>query len=105
MILLFITVWAAYMHIPVALLSIGLALTIAIVKATMVVLYFMHVKFQTRLTWLWAALGFIWLFLLFGVMMDYISRTWDPVSPGWTTTTFPGGGDPKPAPAAEPAKH
>ena len=52
-------------------------LTIAIVKATFVVLYFMHVRWSTRLTWVIVASGFFWLMIMFTfTMTDYISRGW-----------------------------
>ena len=50
------------------------AMTIALAKATAVVLFFMQVKYSTKLTWVWASLGFIWLFLLFGITADYMTR-------------------------------
>ncbi len=62
--------------------NIILALFIAIVKASLVVLFFMNVRGSTRLTWLWAALGFIWLLLMGGIFMDYQSRAWIDSS-GW----------------------
>jgi cytochrome c oxidase subunit 4 len=56
-----------------------LMLGIAITKATLVVLYFMHVRWSTRLTWVVAASGFFWLLILFGLTMtDYLSRGWVP---------------------------
>jgi cytochrome c oxidase subunit IV len=56
-----------------------LMLGIAITKATLVVLFFMHVRWGTRLTWVVAASGFVWLLILFGLtMMDYLSRGWVP---------------------------
>jgi cytochrome c oxidase subunit IV len=58
------------------------AMAIAVTKATLVVLFFMGVKYNTRLTWLWAGLGFVWFLLLFGILADYISRPWEPVQ-GW----------------------
>ncbi len=58
------------------------ALGIAVTKAVLVVLFFMQVKYSTRLTWIWAALGFIWLCLLFAAMQDYFSRGWITVR-GW----------------------
>jgi len=58
------------------------ALIIAIIKAALVVLIFMNVKGSTKLTWLWAALGFIWLLILAGIFMDYQTRIWEPI-PGW----------------------
>jgi cytochrome c oxidase subunit IV len=50
------------------------AMGIALTKATLVVLFFMQVYFGTKLTWVWAALGFIWLSLLFGILGDYVTR-------------------------------
>jgi cytochrome c oxidase subunit IV len=52
-------------------------LTIACGKALLVVLYFMHVRWSTRLTWVVAGSGFFWLIILFGITMgDYMSRGW-----------------------------
>ena len=52
-----------------------IALAIAIVKATLVVLFFMHVKYNPRLTQLVAASGFVFLVMLFAVtLMDYAAR-------------------------------
>jgi cytochrome c oxidase subunit 4 len=52
-------------------------LTIACTKALLVVLFFMHVRWSTRLTWVVASSGFFWLLILFGITMaDYLSRGW-----------------------------
>lgn len=52
-------------------------LTIACTKALLVVLYFMHVRWSSRLTWVIAGSGFLWLLILFGLTMsDYMSRGW-----------------------------
>lgn len=52
-------------------------LLIASAKALLVVLYFMHVRWSTRLTWVVAASGFVWLIILFGLTMtDYLTRGW-----------------------------
>lgn len=52
-------------------------LSIACAKALLVVLFFMHVRWSTRLTWVVAASGFFWLLILFGLTMgDYMSRGW-----------------------------
>ncbi|MES2462850.1 MAG: cytochrome C oxidase subunit IV family protein [Armatimonadota bacterium] len=53
-----------------------IALIISVTKAALVVLYFMNVRGSTRLTWLWAALGFVWLLLMGGIFLDYQSRAW-----------------------------
>jgi cytochrome c oxidase subunit 4 len=52
-------------------------LTIACTKATLVVLFFMHVRWSSRLTWVVAMSGFFWLLILFVLgMSDYMSRGW-----------------------------
>ena len=54
-----------------------LMLGIAITKALLVILFFMHVRWSTRLTWVVAASGFFWLLILFGLTMtDYLTRGW-----------------------------
>ncbi len=52
------------------------ALTIAVIKGTLVVLYFMHVRYGTRLTWVIVVAGFFWLIILFAfTMSDYMTRS------------------------------
>jgi cytochrome c oxidase subunit 4 len=56
-------------------------LTIACGKALLVILFFMHVWWNARLTWVFAASGFFWLLILFVITMsDYMSRGWVPGS-------------------------
>jgi cytochrome c oxidase subunit IV len=53
------------------------ALVIAGIKASLVIFFFMHVKYSSRLTKLWVAVGFIWLFIMLSITMtDYLSRAW-----------------------------
>ncbi len=88
MVLLLTTVGAAGLdltrdlplHIPG--MNVVVMLAIAIVKASLVVLYFMEVKKGTKLTWLWAATGFVWVVLLFMTFGDYFTRGWQTVL-GW----------------------
>jgi cytochrome c oxidase subunit IV len=46
------------------------ALAIAVGKALLVILYFMHVRYSDRLTWVFAGAGFFWLLILIGGTMD-----------------------------------
>lgn len=56
------------------------AMAIAITKASLVVIIFMHVGHGTRLTKLTAATGFVWLLILFGLLLsDYVTRDWYPL--------------------------
>ena len=77
------TVLAYYIHPNSTLASNVIALGIAVIKAVIVVLFFMQVRYSTRLTWLWASIGFILLIILFSTVTDYISRGWIPIK-GWT---------------------
>ncbi len=53
------------------------ALAIACTKATLVVLFFMHVKYSPKLTWLVVIASLFWLMLLLLITMgDYATRTW-----------------------------
>jgi cytochrome c oxidase subunit 4 len=84
MVLLLITVGAYLVDlqefVPIPGINLIVALIIAITKAALVVLYFMNVKGSTKLTWLWAGLGFVWLLIMAGVFIDYQSRG---DLPGW----------------------
>src|SRR6476619_4115750 len=54
-----------------------LMLGIAITKALLVILFFMYVRWITRLTWLVVVSGFFWLLIMFGITMtDYLTRGW-----------------------------
>jgi cytochrome c oxidase subunit IV len=75
LVLLVLTVAVAYVHLDGW--SVVLALTIAIIKALLVILYFMHVRYSDWLTWLFAGAGFLWLgILLVLTISDYLSRGW-----------------------------
>ena len=70
-----ITVLVAYFDI--GLLNTPVALTIAVAKATLVVIYFMGVRWNTPLTKVVVVAGFFWLLILFGITMsDYVTRDW-----------------------------
>jgi cytochrome c oxidase subunit 4 len=53
------------------------ALTIAVFKAALVVLFFMHVRYSTRLTWAVVLGSIFWLGILLTLTMsDYLTRIW-----------------------------
>ena len=71
-----LTVVAAFIDFPWRLNTI-VALTIATVKATFVVLYFMHVRYSTRLVWVIVIAAFFWMAILFAfTLADYFTRGW-----------------------------
>jgi cytochrome c oxidase subunit 4 len=70
-----ITVAVAYVDLGAA--NAIVAVGIAMLKASLVLIYFMHLRFSSRLTWVWAGLGFFWLFVLIAFSVaDLISRGW-----------------------------
>ena len=70
-----LTVWVAFLDLGA--LNNVVMLTIACIKALLVILFFMHVRWSTRLTWVVVASGFFWLLILFTLTMsDYLSRGW-----------------------------
>jgi cytochrome c oxidase subunit IV len=70
-----ITVAVAY--VDLGFFNTAVALGIAVTKATLVVLYFMHVRWASRLTWVVIFGSLFWLMLLFVIgMTDYLSRGW-----------------------------
>jgi cytochrome c oxidase subunit IV len=65
------------------------AFCIALTKALLIVLIFMHVKYSTKITWVFAAAAFLWLGILFAITFaDYLSR--GAVVPDDTPVRLPG---------------
>jgi cytochrome c oxidase subunit 4 len=68
-----VTVWAAYQDF--GMWNTPVAMAIAIVKASLVILIFMHVKYGSKLVMVMAAGAFFWLFhMIVGTLADYMSR-------------------------------
>jgi len=71
-----LTVVAAFYDFPWRFNTV-IALTIASVKATLVVLYFMHVRYSTRLVWVIIGSALFWLAIMFALTFsDYFTRGW-----------------------------
>jgi cytochrome c oxidase subunit 4 len=69
-----LTVWAAFIDFPYGLNTL-IAMTIAVTKATFVVLYFMHVRYSTRLVWVIVGSALFWMAILFAfTLADYMTR-------------------------------
>ena len=59
------------------LLNTPIALAVAILKAALVVVYFMGVRYNTPLTKVVVVSGFCWLLIMFGLTLnDYLTRAW-----------------------------
>ena len=76
-----LTVFAAFHHLGI--FNFPVAIGIAITKATLVILFFMHAKYSSRLTKLFVGMSFFFLLILLTLTMtDYLSRG---------LKTYPGG--------------
>ncbi len=68
---------AAVSYVDLGTFNAVVALAIACIKMTLVILFFMHVKYSSKLTKLTVAAGFFtFLVLITMTMTDYISRAW-----------------------------
>ena len=71
-----LTVMAAFYDFPWRLNTI-VAMAIAVTKATFVVLYFMHVRYSSRLIWVIVASALFWMGIMFALTFsDYLTRGW-----------------------------
>lgn len=63
--------------IDFGVLNTPIALAVALLKASLVVIYFMGLRYNTPLTKVVAVAGFFWLVILFGLTLnDYLTRPW-----------------------------
>jgi cytochrome c oxidase subunit 4 len=70
-----VTVWVAFFDLGAA--NDAIMLTIAVAKATLVVLYFMHVRYSGRLIALTVGSGILFLLILLALALaDYVTRGW-----------------------------
>ena|ERR1700730_15311425 len=66
------------------------ALAIAVCKASLVALFFMHLRWSSSLLRLVMLLGLIWLAILITLTLsDIRTRTWTEVPSGWQSSTLP----------------
>jgi len=78
--------------IPGIVINNIIAMFIAVVKACLVIWYFMGVRWATALTRIWVAAGFLVLVIMFGILGDYYTRQYEPVA-GWEKGTPISGGE------------
>jgi len=84
---LYVAIWATLMvctaltvfaaSIDLGIFNIVVALLIATLKGTLVVLFFMHLRYSTKLTMVTVIAALFWLFIMFSLTLtDYLSRHW-----------------------------
>ncbi len=73
--LLALTIGAAYINLGP--FNTIVAMLISLAKGTIILLFFMHLRYSRPLIWIAAATGFFWLgIMLVLAMTDYLSRGW-----------------------------
>jgi cytochrome c oxidase subunit IV len=70
-----LTVFAA--SVELGIFNIVVALLIATIKGALVVLFFMHLRYSTKLTMMTVVAALFWLLIMFSLSMtDYLTRGW-----------------------------
>lgn len=93
LLLLLLLTWALA-QFDLRRLNVAAALSIAVVKMLLVILFFMHVKYKPPLTWIFVAAGFVWFLIMLDLTLsDYLSRGVVPGNQGtsWEHGTWPVG--------------
>jgi cytochrome c oxidase subunit 4 len=81
------TTGVAFLHLE--FLNPVLAIAIAACKASLVVLFFMHVRYSAKLTWVFIWAGLLWLTILMGLTLsDALTRNWIHVAPPWSSAAM-----------------
>jgi cytochrome c oxidase subunit 4 len=71
-----------FLTVMIALLDLGrgnflIAMGIATVKMVLIILYFMHVRYSEKLTWVFSSAAIFWfLILVGGLLNDYLTRNY-----------------------------
>ncbi len=84
---MYVTIWAVLMvltlttvlvsEVDIGPLNVVVALVIATIKGTLVVLFFMHLRYSPKLTMATVVAAMFWLFLMLSLTMtDYLTRGW-----------------------------
>lgn len=79
-----LTTWIAYIDLGV--FNTVVALLIAVIKMSFVVLFFMHVKYNKGLSRIVIIGAFFWLGIMMAITLaDELTRSWTPTVHGWST--------------------
>ncbi|MDG3008181.1 cytochrome C oxidase subunit IV family protein [Paludisphaera mucosa] len=75
--MLFLAATVAASFMPLGAFHLPVAMTIALIKAVLIVLFFMHVYYSAPLTWITAVGSLLWVGLLLAFLLsDYLARGW-----------------------------
>jgi cytochrome c oxidase subunit 4 len=82
LIMLGLTVAVSYIRL--GWLNAVAAVGIAVTKAVVIIMFFMHVRYNRHLVWIFVCAGFFWLSILFALSFgDYLTRAYMPPPTIW----------------------
>jgi cytochrome c oxidase subunit IV len=82
LVLLAVTVGVSYVHL--GWLNPAVAVGIAALKAIIIILFFMHVRYGPKFLWVFVGAGFFWLGIMFVLALsDYMTRVYLPTPTIW----------------------
>ena|SRR5215471_10501380 len=82
--LLLLGLTVAVSYVRLGWLNAFAAVSIAITKAVIIIMFFMHVRYSSRLLWIFVCAGFFWLAILFTLSFgDYFTRVYMPLPTEW----------------------
>ena len=82
--LILLAVTVAVSYIPLGWMNAAVVVGIAVTKAVIIIMFFMHVRYGARLIWVLAGAGFFWLCILFALTLsDYLTRIYMPLPTVW----------------------
>jgi cytochrome c oxidase subunit IV len=77
LVLLVITVAVAFVNL--GNFNLPIALVVACIKAVLIMMFFMEVKYQSKLVWVFSGASFVFLMIMLVLTMnDYLTRAVDP---------------------------
>jgi cytochrome c oxidase subunit IV len=91
--MILMTVTVAFAFINMGPFNDLVAMSIAIAKTLLIVLFFMHLRYSGRLTWIFAAIGVVFFMILVAyTMSDYLTRGIFGIAPALGSPYDPLGG-------------
>ena len=82
--LIMLGVTVAVSYVRLGWLNAVAAVGIAVTKAVVIIMFFMHVRYNRHLVWIFVCAGFFWLSILFALSFgDYLTRAYMPPPTVW----------------------
>jgi cytochrome c oxidase subunit 4 len=74
LLMLLLATWG-FSRLDLSPFNTAIALLIAVAKMTLIILFFMHVRYRRHFLWIFVGAGFVWLLIMIELTMsDYLTR-------------------------------